>query len=70
LNEPRYASLPGIMKAKRKPLETLSPADLGVDIASKVRTLKYEAPEERAAGEIVDSVDVLIDRLRNKSKVI
>ncbi len=70
LNEPRYASLPGIMKAKRKPLETLSPADLGVDIASKVRTLKYEAPEERDAGEIVASVDVLIDRLRNKSKVI
>ncbi|MBA2664768.1 MAG: electron transfer flavoprotein subunit beta/FixA family protein [Bradymonadaceae bacterium] len=70
LNEPRYASLPGIMKAKRKPLDTLTPADLGVDIAPKVRVLRYEAPEERAAGEIVGSVDELIDRLRNKAKVI
>ena len=69
LNEPRYASLPGIMKAKRKPLETLSPADLGVDVAPKVKVLAYEAPEERAAGQIVGSVDDLISRLKNEAKV-
>jgi electron transfer flavoprotein beta subunit len=70
LNEPRYASLPGIMKAKRKQLDTLTPADLGVDIAPKVKILKFEAPEERGAGEIVDSTDALIDKLRNQAKVI
>ena len=70
LNEPRYASLPGIMKAKKKQLDTMTPADLGVDIASKVRVLKYEAPEERGAGEILDGTDALIDRLRNQAKVI
>lgn len=70
LNEPRYASLPGIMKAKKKPIETKTPADLGVDIAPKVRALKYEAPEQRAAGEFVDSVDTLVDRLKNRAKVI
>lgn len=70
LNEPRYASLPGIMKAKRKPLETLTPDDLGVDIAPKVKVLKYEAPEEREAGEILESVDELIGRLQNEAKVL
>ncbi|RAL22238.1 hypothetical protein DL240_10315 [Lujinxingia litoralis] len=70
LNEPRYASLPGIMKAKRKPLETLSPSDLGVDIANKVNVLLFEAPEEREAGEIVEDIDTLIDRLKNKAKVL
>lgn len=70
LNEPRYASLPGIMKAKRKQLDTMTPADLGVDIAPKVKVLKYEAPEERGAGEILDGTDALIDRLRNQAKVI
>lgn len=70
LNEPRLTSLPGIMKAKRKQLDTMTPADLGVDVAPRVRALKYEAPEERGAGEIVGSVDELIDRLRNKAKVL
>ncbi len=69
LNEPRYASLPGIMKAKRKQLDTMSPADLGVDVAPKVSVVKYEAPEERAAGQIVETVDELIDRLSNEAKV-
>lgn len=69
LNEPRYASLPGIMKAKRKPLETLSPNDLGVDVTPKVRVLQFSAPEERAAGRVVESVDALIDVLRNEAKV-
>lgn len=69
LNEPRYASLPGIMKAKRKQLDTMTPADLGVDITPRVTVLAYEAPEERSAGQIVDSVDELIDKLRNEAKV-
>jgi electron transfer flavoprotein beta subunit len=70
LNEPRYASLPGIMKAKRKPLDTLTPDELGVDVASRVNVLKFEAPEERAAGEILEDVDELIDRLKNDANVI
>ncbi len=70
LNEPRYASLPGIMKAKRKPLETMTPDDLGVDVTSKVRVIKYEAPEERQAGRIVETVDELIEVLRNEAKAI
>lgn len=70
LNEPRYASLPGIMKAKRKPLETLSTEDLGVDVAPKVRVVTYIAPEERGAGEMVEDVDTLIDRLKNDARVI
>lgn len=69
LNDPRYASLPGIMKAKRKQLDTKTPAELGVDITSKVTVLAYEAPEEREAGQIVDSVDELIDKLRNEAKL-
>lgn len=69
LNEPRYASLPGIMKAKRKKIETLSPADLGVDVQERVKVVAYEAPEERAAGQIVESVDALIDKLKNEAKV-
>lgn len=69
LNEPRYASLPGIMKAKRKQLDTLSPADLGVDIAPKVSVVAYEAPPERAAGQIVESVDDLINRLQSEARV-
>ena len=70
LNEPRYASLPGIMKAKRKPLDTLTPDELGVDIAPRVKVLKFEAPEEREAGEILEDVDELIDRLQNEANVI
>lgn len=68
LNEPRYASLPGIIKAKRKPIDRHTPGELGVDVASRSRVLAYEAPEERAAGQIVGSVDELIDKLRNEAK--
>lgn len=70
LNEPRFASLPNIMKAKRKPLEEVTPADLGVDIIARTTTLKVEPPAERAAGIIVESVDELVEKLKNEAKVI
>lgn len=70
LNEPRYASLPGIMKAKRKTIDTLTPEELGVDIAPKVKAVGYSLPPERAAGESVASVDELISKLKNDAKVI
>lgn len=70
LNEPRYASLPNIMKAKKKPLETISPADLGVDIASSVKILKVEEPPTRSAGVKVADVAELVDKLKNEAKVI
>lgn len=69
LNEPRYASLPGIIKAKRKPLDRLTPDDLGVDPLPKSEVLEFEAPPERAAGQIVESVDALIDKLQTEAKV-
>lgn len=70
LNEPRYAKLPDIMKAKRKPLETITPSDLGVDAAPRIKTIKVEEPAERAAGIMVSSVDELVEKLRNEAKVI
>ncbi len=70
LNEPRYASLPNIMKAKKKPMETTTPEELGIDITPRVTTLKVESPAERSAGIKVASVDELIDKLRNEAKVI
>ena len=70
LNEPRYASLPNIMKAKKKPLDVVSPADLGVNLASHLTLLKVEPPPERSAGIKVESVDELIDKLKNEAKVI
>lgn len=70
LNEPRYASLPNIMKAKRKPLEVMTPDDLGVDIAPRLTTVKVEPPAERAAGIKVESVEALVDKLKNEAKVI
>ncbi len=70
LNEPRYASLPNIMKAKKKPLETLSPADLGVEIKANTKLLKVEPPAERAAGIKVADVAELVDKLKNEAKVI
>ena len=70
LNEPRYASLPNIMKAKKKPLDTLTPADLGVDAAPRVKTLKVEPPAERKAGIKVKTVAELVDKLKNEAKVI
>ncbi|MDR3435877.1 electron transfer flavoprotein subunit beta/FixA family protein [Telmatospirillum sp.] len=70
LNEPRYASLPNIMKAKKKPIETLSPADLGVDDAPRLVTLKVEEPQRRQAGVKVASVAELVNKLKNEAKVI
>jgi electron transfer flavoprotein beta subunit len=70
LNQPRYANLPNIMKAKKKPLETLKPADLGVDVAPRLQTLKVAEPSKRKAGEIVKDVPQLVDRLRTQAKVL
>ena len=70
LNEPRYASLPNIMKAKKKPIEQVSPADLGVDPAPRLTMLKVVEPPKRQGGVIVDSVAALVDKLKNEAKVI
>ena len=70
LNEPRYASLPNIMKAKRKPVERLTPDELGVDVTPRLATLKVVEPEKRASGVRVASVAELVDKLRNEAKVI
>ncbi|MFP1684296.1 electron transfer flavoprotein subunit beta/FixA family protein [Alloalcanivorax sp. C16-1] len=70
LNEPRYASLPNIMKAKKKPMDVKSPADLGVDMTPRVTIEKVETPAERKAGVMVGSVDELVDKLKNEAKVI
>ena len=70
LNTPRYATLPNIMKAKKKPLETLKPADLGVDVAPRLKTLKVVEPGKRKAGVMVKDVAELVDKLRNEAKVI
>lgn len=70
LNEPRYAALPNIMKARKKPLDTKTPADYGVSTAPTVKTLKVEPPAERKAGIKVKSVDELLEKLRNEAKVI
>ncbi|HEY5550753.1 MAG TPA: electron transfer flavoprotein subunit beta/FixA family protein [Opitutaceae bacterium] len=69
LNEPRYVSLPGIMKAKKKPLEEIAPADLGVAASSRTHYLRYEAPPRRKAGIRVATVDELVDKLR-EAKVL
>jgi len=70
LNEPRYAKLPNIMKAKKKPLDVMSPAELEVDITSRLKVVKVEEPEQRKAGEIVGSVAELVEKLKNEAKVI
>lgn len=70
LNEPRYASLPNIMKAKRKPLDVTTPADLGVEVKQSQSLLKVTPPAEREAGEIVGSVSELVEKLKNDAKVI
>jgi electron transfer flavoprotein beta subunit len=70
LNEPRYASLPNIMKAKKKTLDTTTPADLGVDTSPRVTLLGVERPAERQAGIKVEDVAQLVDKLRNEAKVI
>ena len=70
LNEPRYVTLPNIMKAKKKPLETVKPADLGVDVAPRLKTLKVAEPASRKAGIKVADVAALVDKLKNEAKVI
>ncbi|WP_415904446.1 electron transfer flavoprotein subunit beta/FixA family protein [Neptuniibacter sp. QD48_55] len=70
LNEPRYASLPNIMKAKRKPLDVLTTDELGVSVASNLQLLRVDPPSERQAGIKVSSVDELVEKLRNDAKVI
>jgi electron transfer flavoprotein beta subunit len=70
LNEPRYATLPNIMKAKKKPLDTVTPADLGVDVAPRLATVKVAEPSGRSAGIKVADVAELVNKLRNEAKVI
>lgn len=70
LNEPRFPKLPNIMAAKKKPLDTKTPADFGVSVSSNIQTLKVSAPPERGAGVKVANVDELIDKLKNEAKVI
>ena len=70
LNEPRYVTLPNIMKAKKKQLDVVKPADLGVDVAPRIKTLKVEDPPKRSAGIKVPDVATLVDKLKNVSKVI
>ena len=70
LNEPRYVTLPNIMKAKKKPLEVLKPSDLGVDVAPRIKTLKVSEPPKRGAGIKVPDVATLVAKLKNEAKVI
>jgi electron transfer flavoprotein beta subunit len=70
MNEPRYATLPNIMKAKKKPVEELTPEDLGIDITPRMTTLKVTEPPTREAGVIVEDVAQLVDKLKNEAKVI
>ncbi|SAK50444.1 electron transfer flavoprotein subunit beta [Caballeronia glebae] len=70
LNEPRYVTLPNIMKAKKKPLETVKPADLGVDVTPRLKTLKVTEPAKRSAGVMVPDVKTLVDKLKNEAKVL
>ena len=70
LNEPRYVTLPNIMKAKKKPLETVKPADLGVDVAPRIKTVKVSEPPKRGAGVKVPDVATLVAKLKNEAKVI
>jgi electron transfer flavoprotein beta subunit len=70
LNEPRYVTLPNIMKAKKKQLDTLKPEELGVDVTPRIKTLKVTEPAKRGAGVKVADVSALIDKLKNEAKVI
>jgi electron transfer flavoprotein beta subunit len=70
LNEPRYVTLPNIMKAKKKQMDTLTPETLGVDVSSRLTTLKVSEPEGRSAGQRVKTVGELVDKLKNEAKVI
>ncbi|MDP3811904.1 MAG: electron transfer flavoprotein subunit beta/FixA family protein, partial [Hydrogenophaga sp.] len=70
LNEPRYVTLPNIMKAKKKTLDILKPEDLGVDVSPRIKTLKVSEPPKRGAGIKVADVAALVDKLKNEAKVI
>ncbi|MBJ7380454.1 MAG: electron transfer flavoprotein subunit beta/FixA family protein [Polynucleobacter sp.] len=70
LNEPRYVTLPNIMKAKKKAIDILKPEDLGVDITPRLKTLRVDEPPKRTAGVMVADVDALLDKLKNEAKVI
>jgi len=70
LNEPRYVTLPNIMKAKKKPMETLKPTDLGVDVTPRLKTLKVVEPPQRAAGVKVPDVKTLVEKLKTEAKVV
>ena len=70
LNQPRYVTLPNIMKAKKKPLTTVKPADLGVDVTPRLKTLKVVEPPKRPAGVIVPDVKTLVEKLKNEAKVL
>ena len=70
LNEPRYVTLPNIMKAKKKTIDTITPDSLGVDIAPRLKTLKVEEPPKRSAGVMVADVAALVEKLKNEAKVI
>ena len=70
LNEPRYVTLPNIMKAKKKQLDSVTPEDLGVDVTPRLKTLKVSEPAKRGAGVKVADVAALVDKLRNEAKVI
>ncbi|MEE9317110.1 MAG: electron transfer flavoprotein subunit beta/FixA family protein [Rhodospirillales bacterium] len=70
LNEPRYASLPNIMKAKKKPIDKITPESLGVDVSPRLETIKVEEPQGRETGTIVKSAAELVDKLKNEAKVI
>jgi electron transfer flavoprotein beta subunit len=70
LNEPRYVTLPNIMKAKKKTLDTMKPADLGVDVTPRLKTIRVNEPAKRQAGVMVADVAALVDKLKNEAKVI
>ncbi|RZI40656.1 electron transfer flavoprotein subunit beta/FixA family protein [Herbaspirillum sp. HC18] len=70
LNEPRYVTLPNIMKAKKKPLDTVKPADFGVDVAPRLKTISVSEPPKRSAGIKVPDVATLVNKLKNEAKVI
>jgi electron transfer flavoprotein beta subunit len=70
LNEPRYVTLPNIMRAKKKPLETMKPEDLHVDVTPRLKTLKVDAPPQRNAGFKVPDVKTLVDKLRSEAQVL
>jgi electron transfer flavoprotein beta subunit len=70
LNEPRYVTLPNIMKAKKKSLDVFKPSDLGVDVTPRIKTLKVSEPPKRGAGVKVPDVAALVDKLKNEAKVV